>query len=129
MHTYKLNLFPKSAAVCNNCKWFVATDKADITSGIPSDKFGIGRCECGKNYRLFGGWSPPASLKRLDETCQRFSPDIHQKFGLTADETEDYFNYINFFNNCKIILIRERREERQVEMAWNKIKSINNGTA
>lgn len=129
MYTYKLNPFPKCAAVCNNCKWFKMSDTSDIATGIPSEKFGIGVCECGKVNILFGGWSPPRSLKRLDDTCNRFEFDIHQKFGLTADETNEYFNYINFFNKCKMILIRECREQRQVEEVWNKIKNINNGTA
>lgn len=129
MYSYKLNPFPKCAAICNNCKWFKMADKADISTGIPSAKFGIGQCECGKSKLLFGGWNPPLSLKRLDETCQRFEFDIHQKFGLTVDETEDYFNFIKFFNNHKILFIREYRQYRELDETWNKIKAINNGTA
>lgn len=129
MYSYKLNPFPKCAAVCNNCKWFKMSDKSDISTGIPTEKFGIGQCERGKANRLFGYWSPPLSLKRLNETCKMFEFDIHQKFGLTVDETEDYFNYINFFNNHKIFLIRECRDHKETEEVWNKIKAINNGTA
>ena len=120
MYSYKLNPFPKCAAVCNNCKWFKMSDTSDI---------GIGVCERGKTNLLFGGWSPPRCLKRLDKTCDKFEFDIHQKFGLTTDETEEYFNYIDFYNKYKIVLIRQCRQEKTAEAVWKKIKAINNGTA
>ncbi len=135
MYSYKLNPFPKCAAVCNNCKWFKVTDKSDISTGIPSEKFGIGNCDCGKAHLLFGGWSPPRSLKRLNETCDRFEFDIHQKFGLSVDETDEYFNYIDFYNKYKIVLIRQCRQEKEAEAVLNilkqygKNKTASNGTA
>ena len=129
MYSYKLNPFPKCAAVCNNCKWFKMSDTSDIGTGIPSEKFGIGVCERGKTNLLFGGWSPPRCLKLLDKTCDKFEFDIHQKFGLTTDETEEYFNYIDFYNKYKIVLIRQCRQEKTAEAVWKKIKAINNGTA
>ena len=110
MYSFKLNPYPDCAAICNRCKWFVpATDKTDIITNISAEKFGLGKCT---RRHCF---SVGHRLQKLYETCDRFEYTIHENFGLKTEELDDYSEYIKFFNNWKIIFIREIRENKEVE--------------
>lgn len=105
MYSFKLNPYPDCAAICNHCKWFAPATKKNFSA----EKFGLGKCTRRHCFSL------DYRLQRLYETCDRFEYTIHETFGLKTEELDDYSEYIKFFNNWKIIFIREIKENKEVE--------------
>jgi hypothetical protein len=112
-------------SICNNCKYFQIEDISDLQTGISSEKFGIGYCHVPSDllYTSFTRRSQRARRFYRDD-CTKFKFDIHQKFGIEDSEFDDMTEYAKYFNEYKIISIRDIQEQKELDKTWDVINRI-----